>query len=61
MDPLGEKYLVGKTAWFIPSPPLLVSWISLLQESIPPTAPSITGSCNKKLKEKILQENNLLK
>ena len=58
--PTWGKYLVGKITWLIPSSPLLESWESLFQETIPPTLTSITGSCNRDLKEKTLQENNLL-
>ena len=57
--PTGQEYLVGRTARLIPSPAFLASWISLVQESIPQASAFATGSSNKELKEKILQENNL--
>ena len=59
--PTWGKYLVGKITWLIPSSPLLESWESLFQESIPPILPSVTGSCNRDLKRKLCKRITFFK
>lgn len=59
VDPLGENIMLEKQHGSFPLLASFLSWINLFQESIPQALPSVTGSCNKELKEKTLQENPL--
>lgn len=57
--PTRGEYLIGRTVWLIPSPPLLAVWSKAIQR-VNSSSFSITGSYNKELKEKTLQENKSL-